>query len=107
MSSEQKITKIQIRLEDHESRIRALEKFFRGATKRDVTKRKSISDQLIYLKSKGYFDQPHTTNEIVEELAREGYHYQPQSLTWSLQRAVQKGVLGRIRKERKWAYCKR
>lgn len=94
-------------LDNHEKRISELEKKLVGSIKKPVAERKTISDHLDYLKSEGFFDQPKKASEIVEELAHEGFHYPQQSLTWSLQKAVQKKVLGRVKKEKKWAYCKR
>lgn len=97
-------------LDNHEKRISELEKKLVGSIKKpkeSVAERKTISGHLEYLKSEGFFDQPKKSQEIVEKLAQEGFHYAPQSLTWSLQKAVQKNVLGRVKKEKKWAYCKR
>lgn len=97
-------------LDNHEKRISKLEKKFEVSSqklKKSVVERKTILDHLEYFKSEGFFDQPKKSQEIVEKLAQEGFHYPPQSLTWSLQKAVQKKVLGRIKKDKKWAYCKR
>lgn len=97
-------------LDNHEKRISKLEKKLEAGIKKPkklTAERKTISDHLDYLKSEGFFDQPKKTREIVERLAQEGYHYPPESLTYSLQKAVQKKVLGRVKKEKKWAYCKR
>lgn len=97
-------------LDNHEKRISQLEKksdVNLRKTKKSPVQRKTISDHLEYLKSEGFFDQPKKLKEIVERLAQEGFHYAPQSLTWSLQKAVQKNILGRMKKEKKWAYCKR
>lgn len=110
MTLEKEILKIKGILEEYDKRISALEKKIKGATQKTVTKKKvpkSISDHLEFIKSKGFFDKPRTTSEIVERLGQEGYHYPPQSLTWSLQKTVQNKMLGRIKKDRKWAYCKR
>lgn len=97
-------------LDNHEKRIRDLEKKLKPSIrkpKKSVAERKTILDHLEYLKSEGFFDQPKKSQEIVEKLGQEGFHYAPQSMTWSLQKAVQKKVLGRVKKEKKWAYCKR
>lgn len=107
MTSDEEIKQIIKKLEDHERRIENLEKLVKGGAKKVIPERKYISDHFTFLKSEGFFDQPRTITEIVEKLAKEGYHYSPQSVTAPLQRAVRKGVLGRIKKENKWAYCKR
>ena len=104
MTSVEEINK---RLEDHERRIKNLEQLVKGKNKRIFTKRKSIFDHLTHLKSEGFFDQPKNLKEIVEKLAQESYHYPQQSLTEHLQRAVRQGVLGRVKKDKKWTYCKR
>ena len=107
MMANEEIVEIKKKLAEHAKRIEDLENLVQAGSKRVAVKRKSISDHLTHLKSEGFFDQPQTTKEIVERLAQEGYHYLPQSLTWSLQRAIRQGVLGRIKKSGKWAYCKR
>lgn len=102
------IIEVKEKLEDHEERIKKLEKLVKGKGKGVVIKRKSIPSHLTYLRSEGFFDQPRTVKEIIGKLAQEGYHYRQGSLSHPLQRIVRKGVLGRIKtKERKWAYCKR
>lgn len=107
MSQEEDIKKILKKLEEHEKRIKDLENRVKGKSKEAFTKKKSISDHLETLKSKNFFDQPKAVQDIVEKLGQGGYHYRPESLTWALQQAVRKGTLGRIKKEKKWAYCKR
>lgn len=108
MTLEDELTEIKRKLVDHEKRIKKLEGPDKVIKKKKTTKKKeSILDRLSRLKSQGFFNQPKFVNEIVEKLATEGYHYPPQSLTWSLQKAVRDGLLGRIKKEKKWAYCKR
>ena len=94
-------------LEDHEKRLKEIEKIVFSKKRKFFTQRKSILDHLLYLKSEGFFDQPKTLKEIVERLAQEGYHYPQQSLTEPLRRAVRQRVLGRIKQKGKWAYCKR
>ena len=104
---DEEIIEIKKNLEEHEKRIENLEKLFKTGGKKALTQRKSIFDHLTHLKSEGFFDQPQTLKEIAEKLAQEGYHYPQQSLTEPLQRAIRQGVLGRIKKNRRWAYCKR
>lgn len=101
------IPEIKKQLENHEKRIEDLENLIRGRPKRAVTKRKTILDHLTHLKSEGFFDQPKMTREIIEKLASEGYHYPHESLTGPLQKAVRQGLLGRIKKNKNWAYCRR
>ena len=107
MSTSKEIIEIQRKLKEHEKRIETLENLVKGTEKRSATETKSIFDHLTHMKSEGYFDQPKTLREIVERLAREGYHYPQQSLTEPLQRAVRQRVLGRMKQDGKWAYCKR
>ena len=103
-----KFEKIFKTLDDHEKRISKLEETSKEKPVRKiVSKRKSIRDLLIELKNEGFFKQPKHLKEIVDKLASRGYHYQPSSLTEPLQRAVRNRVLGRIKKEGKWAYVER
>jgi hypothetical protein len=69
--------------------------------------KKSIMDQLKELKAENFFSKPKFLREIGERLAEKGYHYPLESLTEPLQRAVRRRILGRIKKDRKWAYVKR
>jgi len=71
------------------------------------TTKTSILDLLMQLKSDGFFDEPKSLKQIVDKLAENRYHYAQESLTAPLQRAVRKGLLGRIKKDDKWAYAKR
>jgi len=107
MTLEDEIKEIKKKLEDHEKRIKKIEGSDKAIKRKSRKKKETILDHLSRLKSQGFFDQPKLAKEIVEKLATEGYHYPPQSLTWSLQKAVRGGELGRIKKEKKWAYCKR
>jgi len=107
MILENEIKGIMSKLENHEKRIMKLEIPEKAGKKKSIKKKETISDRLSRLKSQGFFDQPKLTNEIVQKLATYGYHYPPQSLTWSLQKSVRVGELGRVKKESKWAYCKR
>jgi hypothetical protein len=71
-----------------------------------ITK-ESITDLILELKSEGFFKEPRTAKEIVDILASKGRHYPPNSLTWPLQHAVRTRMLGRLKKEKKWAYVAR
>jgi len=103
----EEIVEIKKQLEEHEKRIESLENLFKSKGKRIITRRKSITDHLNHLKSEDFFDQPKTTQEIIDRLAYEGYHYRQQSMTEPLQRAVRQEILGRVKKNKIWAYCKR
>jgi len=107
MSSDEEFANMKRKLEEHEKRIRELENSFKSSKKKIVAKRKSIPEHLNYLKSEGFFDQPQTVEQIREELAKAGYHYPPQSFTYALQQVVRQRILGRIKKNRRWTYCKR
>jgi|YelNatPaOPRAMG01_1025707.scaffolds.fasta_scaffold294349_2 ppGpp synthetase/RelA/SpoT-type nucleotidyltranferase len=107
MTLENEIEEIKNKLADHEKRIKILEGYEIPEKKGRVKEKESILDRLCRLKSQGFFDQPKLLNEIVKKLATEGYHYRPQSLTSPLERAIRSGILGRVKKENKWAYCKR
>lgn len=107
MTLEREITEIKKKLKEHEQRIRDLENRFKDKDKKVFTKKKSITDHLEILKAEGFFDQPKFAKEIVKRLGQKGYHYRPESLTRSFQYTVRKGILGRIKKEGKWVYCKR
>lgn len=70
-------------------------------------KESSITDYLLSLKSEGFFRTPRSLKDIINKLADKNRHYMPQSLTYSLLDAVKKGRLGRIKKNKKWAYVER
>jgi DNA-directed RNA polymerase alpha subunit len=107
VSTENEIAEIKKRLKEHENRIRKLETLEKEEGPKAPSKKPTISDHLDRLKSQGFFSEPKLTTEIVEKLAAEGFHYPPESLTWSLQKAVQTRNFGRVKKDKKWAYCKR
>lgn len=100
-------------LEDHEKRITNLEKSSRTTEKSSSkgkpasAKKMSIFNHLDRLKIEGYFDEPRSLAGIVIKLAEEGYHYPTASLTEPLQRAIRQRVLGRLKKDGKWAYVRR
>jgi len=107
MTLEDEISEIKKKLVELEKRIKNLESPGKTTKKKGDRKKLSISDRLSKLKTQGFFDQPKLTNEIVAKLATEGFHYPHSSLTWPLQNAVRIGELGRVKKQGKWAYCKR
>jgi len=103
----EKIEKI---LRDHETRIKRLEeKLSNKPTSEATSKKKSTSvfDFLMELKTEGFFDKPRLLKEIVQELARRGYHFRSTSLTNPIQRALRQKKLGRVGKQGKWQYVKR
>jgi enoyl reductase-like protein len=105
--SNKEIIEITKTLENHEKRIKKLEDLLMGGKKKTASSRKSIIDHLDYLKSEGFFNEPRTLKEIVDRLVQESYHYPQTSLTDPLKRAVRQQMLRRIKKDGKWAYCKR
>jgi len=107
MSSEKEIRGLVKRLNEHEKRISSLENTLKAPRRTAPAKKKSIFDHLADLKEKKFFDRPHIVTEIIEKLARDGYHYPHASLTHPLRRAVRQGLLGRVKKDGKWAYCRR
>jgi hypothetical protein len=107
MSNEDIIEKIKKKLENHEKRITQLEKPPARKEKSTSTKRATILDMLDELKAGGFFDQPKLLADIANKLAEEGYHYPQSSLTKPLQRAIRGKMLGRLKKNGKWAYTKR
>ncbi|MEX0763738.1 MAG: hypothetical protein WEC35_05540 [Nitrosopumilaceae archaeon] len=97
-------------LKDHEKRILEIESIGKkpiGKINKQLGKRKTISDLLMELKQSSFFNQPRFVSDIVEKLAENGYHYSGESLTYALLEAVRTKSLGRIKKEKKWAYVKR
>jgi hypothetical protein len=59
------------------------------------------------MKGERFFDKPKKLKDIVQELARRGYHYRSTSLTNPLQRALRQKKLGRVGKPGNWQYVKR
>lgn len=96
-------------LASHEKRLAELEK--KILDQKTIIKKsggkKTIIDLLMHLKNEGFFDGPESLRQIVDKLSEMGYHYAAASLTSPLQKAVRKGILGRIRKDDIWLYVKR
>lgn len=104
------IEKLKQLLNDHEKRISVLEAAIKGSSgnpRKATSGKKTIIDLLIELKDVKFFNQPQPVNEIVKKLAAMSYHYSGDSLTSPLQRAVRKGILGRVKKNGKWAWVAR
>lgn len=101
MVSEKEFKKLRARVEKLEKAVFAEKLVFQKFGK------KSIMDHFKELKAEKFFDKPRFLREIGEKLVEKGYHYPLESLTDPLQRAVRRRVLGRIKKEGKWAYVKR
>jgi len=107
MSLENEIKKIKKRLEGYDSRIEEIENLIKKKPKKIISKKVTITEQFLELKSEGFFDEPKTRNEIVGRLAQNGYHYEPDSLNSPLQKATRGKILGRVKKGKTWAYCRR
>lgn len=104
------LEKLKKTIKDHEKRISKLESMITessGKSKKTTGKRKSIIDLFVELKDSKFFNKPQFLNQIVDKLAEMGYHYSASSLTEPLQRAVRQRILGRIKKDGKWAYVSR
>ena len=102
------INEIKKILSDHEKRIKKLEgKGIVKVSPRIATKPTSIMSLFMELKEDGFFDKPKFLKEIVNELARRGFHYQRTSLTEPLRRALRSKKLGRVGKAGKWQYVSR
>lgn len=95
-------------VDDHEKRIKLLEgKKISKLPSKSIKKSPSVMDLLLDLKEEGFFDKPKHLKDIVSELARQGYHFMPTSLTNPLSRALRNKELGRIGKTGKWEYVRR
>lgn len=92
------------KLKELEERISKLE---RASTQKIKITKNSITDLILELKSEGFFKEPRSVKDIIEILASRGRHYPTSSLTWPLQHAVRTRVLGRIKKDKIWAYVDR
>lgn len=104
------VTKLKTVVKDHERRISKLEsslKISQGKHRKVSGKRKSITDFLEELKEEKFFNQPRTAREIVNKLAEATHHYPIKSLSWPLQQAVRNRMLGRVKRNKKWAWVKR
>lgn len=104
MSELDKIKKI---LKEHEKRIKLLEGKKASRIFSKPSKPTSVLSLLLGLKADGFFDKPRYLKEIVDELARMGYHYMPTSLTNPLRRVIRNKDLGRIGKSGKWRYVRK
>ena len=106
MSELSEIKKI---LKEHGKRLSKLESMINLSSKSIIpsTSKKSLTSMFVDLKNEKFFNQPRSLNEIVERLAQSGHHYPYRSLSSPLQRAVRQKILGRIKKDNKWAYVKR
>lgn len=102
---EDEIETLKKKIAELEKRIVGLEGLPEQITQTNT--KKTISSLLIDLKNEGFFDQPKLVKEIIDALANKGYHYEQTSLTWTFQNLVRKGILGRIKRDKKWAYVKR
>lgn len=95
-------------LADHEKRIKKLESTSKAAQQAENNEaKKGIPALLVELKNEGFFKQPKFLNDVKEKLGQDGYHYSTTSLSGPLQEAVQRRLLGRLKKEGQWAYVNR
>ncbi len=94
--------------ENLELRVAELEKvvFSKNLSVKNFSK-KTILDLISELKVEGFFDQPRLTKDIIKKLAERGFHYPFESLTAPLQNSIRKGILGRVKVNKLWAYVKR
>jgi len=100
------ITKIKKILANHEKRIKNLERKSTSSASKESTKT-TIGNLIENLKKRGFFKNPRSRDEIVKKLAQDGYRYNPDSLNSTLQKIVQKKILGRIGENRNWRYVNR
>lgn len=114
MSIEERLEKLERFVEQIDKRLSEVENILSSLLKtpekinKKLRKKKvTLIDLFITLKEDGFFDTPRKISDIVNELARRGYHYPASSLTWALIRSVRKGILGRLKKEGVWHYVKR
>jgi hypothetical protein len=96
-------------LKDHEKRISKLESTGVPAvvSRKKQGDRKSIPDLIAEQKQEGFFKEPKLIGEFADKLQQEGHYYSTTSLSGPLQDAVKNRVLGRIKKDGKWAYVNR
>lgn len=94
-------------LDDHEKRIKDLEKIFSSKKTRKITTKKSIPQLLEELKEEKFFDSGKTRKEIVDKLAENGHIYDGNSLNRALLQVVKSRILGRVNKDDQWRYVKR
>jgi hypothetical protein len=115
MSSEKELNKIIKLLKDHEKRITALEgkKAVRAAPKiKTWYKAGSTSEKIISLIEEGFFNTPHTINEIISELEIKDYHLKASDLTLPLRNVVRRVLLKRTKRNedgsasKNWLYVK-
>ncbi len=85
------------------------EKGAREMAKAERAKRRALptcSGLLRALIEEGWFDQPRTLSEVVQELAKRGYHYDPTAVSHSLLDLVRERVLIREGVPRRYTYRK-
>lgn len=76
------------------------------ANNKDRKKRGAASDLVIGLRERGFFDKPKGLSEISKALEEEGFIYPVTTLSGVVLGLVQKKLLGRKKKEGRWAYGK-
>lgn len=93
-------------LDELRARISAIENALKKEPLPKGTKT-SITNLLLKLKNEEFFNEPRSAKQLLDKLAEQGYHYPSESLTAPLQRAVKRGILGRIKRGDVWTYVKR
>ena len=108
MAGKDRLAELERRVERLEERLDRIEKTISGKIEGKPLKVKpSIFSLLVRLRDEGFFAEPRLLSDIKRRLEEEGYYYPLSSLTEPLLRAVRKRVLGRVKKEGKWAYVQR
>ena len=115
MSKENKASNVFKILQDHEKRIAILEgkKIAKTSTKAKVWyKSGSTIEKLLSLMEEGFFNKPHSINEIISELKTKDYHLKASDLTLPLRKIVRRGLFKKIKinadgsPSNRWLYVK-
>ena len=96
------------RFDDHEKRIRALENKPQKKEEPDKNYR-GLTGGIELLIDNGFFKEPKTANEVMEELKREGYHHSlaPIANALSVGFTKNKKKLNRVKDKKIWRYVLR
>ena len=101
---------IKTMLEDHERRIKILERKLPKQKKQESTKDyKGLSGGIRFLIDNNFLNEPKTASEIMAELKREGYHHSLASISkmLSVNYTKNKKILNRIKEKKVWKYVLR
>ena len=102
--------KIKAMLEDHERRIKILEKKLPKQKRQESNgDYKGLSGGIRFLIDNNFLNEPKTANEITAELKREGYHHSLASVSKMLgvNYTKKKKILNRIKEKGVWRYVLR